>query len=65
MSLPGTLTKGRVNRLAITLNGDDTYTVETARFARLDYRVCDRLEGVYVDMLHETITGMTGLATKL
>lgn len=65
MTLPATMTKGRVNRLSITLDANDTYTVETAKFAKLDYRAIDRLQGVYCDMLHETIRDMTGLATRL
>lgn len=65
MTLPASMTKGRVNRLTITLAGDDTYTVETARFRKLDLIVQERCEGIYVDMLHETIREMTGLATRL
>ena len=65
MSLPASMTKGRVNRLTITLAADDTYTVSVGKYARLDYREIETVEGVYVDRLHETIREMTGLATRL
>ncbi|MFG6284713.1 hypothetical protein [Sphingomonas sp. S6] len=65
MTLPSTITKGRINRLTITLRGDDTYTIETGRFAKLDYRTVETMEGVYVDMIHDVIRDLTGLATRL
>ncbi len=65
MTLPATMTKGRINRLTITLAGDDTYTVETGRYAKLDYTAVETMDGIYVDRLHETITALTGLATRL
>ena len=58
-----------VNYIAIELDaGTDTYSVRTAKIGRApSYQISNdnTLDGVYVDQLHTTIEGATGLATSL
>ncbi|MEH2959741.1 hypothetical protein [Candidatus Merdisoma sp. JLR.KK006] len=66
----------RANRLWITLNGDDTYTMDFFRFTagqlnRRTYQfTADKKEsvkvvkGVYCDMLQEIFTATTGMNTS-
>lgn len=67
----------RANRLWITLNNDDTYTMNFFRFTagRLNHRTYQWTEdkkesvkvikGVYCDMLQEIFTATTGMYTHL
>jgi hypothetical protein len=63
--LPGTLTLKRGNYMKITLTPDDLYTVEYGRIRKLNYTVLETLTGVFVEDLHPTIRGMTGLETRM
>lgn len=57
-----------VTHVRITLTPADTYTVRFFHVGRAPgYKVTERsqVEGVYVDKLHETIEGHTGLLTSL
>jgi hypothetical protein len=65
MTLPATMTKNRGSKLRITLNGDDLYDIEFGKIVRLEYRVLERLESVFVGDMHRLIEDMTGLATRL
>lgn len=74
-----TLTKNcsRANRLYITLDGDDTYTMRFFRFTagKLNKKTYEWTEdktediktvnGVYCDMLQDIFTATTGMATSL
>jgi hypothetical protein len=67
----------KANRIEITLDADDTYTVRVSRFspARFNRRTMSfsamkdttvsNHEGVYVDSLHRVIESATGLYTSL
>ncbi len=56
-----------INKVRITLDAFDTYTVEFFKFNRskLDLTLVEKVEGVYNDMLQEVFTNATGLYTKL
>lgn len=56
----------RANRCKITLDANDTYTVEFMRYSKLlDFTPVKKLEGVYCDQLQEVFTSVTGLYTRL
>ena len=75
MTLPKN--RSRANRLWITLDSNDTYTMNFFRFTagRLNRRTyqftADKKEsvkvekGVYCDMLQKTFTAVTGMNTRL
>lgn len=65
MTLPGSLTKGRINKLRITLTPDDLYTVEAFVFRKYELIPKGTTEGVYTDSLRGVFTAMTGLDTHL
>jgi hypothetical protein len=55
----------KANLLRITLDANDTYTVEFSRFRNLDVFPVHALAGVYADQLAEIFTRTTGLDTRL
>lgn len=57
----------RITHFRVTLDGDDTYTVESMRYnaRRLEMNTISSLSGVYCDMLQDVFTSQTGLYTKL
>lgn len=73
MNLPKNASKA--NRLYITLDGDDTYTMYFFKFTagRFNYRTCEfsddkkvdikNVSGVYCDMLQSIFTDVTGMYT--
>lgn len=75
MTLPKNMSKA--NRLSITLEGDDTYTVRFYRFtaARFNPKTLTFSEdktqevktsrGIYWDMLQDLFTSVTGMYTHL
>lgn len=75
MTLPKNASKA--NRLYITLDGDDTYTMRFFRFTagRLNKKTFEwagdkiqevkQVSGVYCDMLQEIFTATTGMVTHL
>ena len=75
MQLPRNLSKA--NRLDITLDVDDTYTMrffkytpmklntKTFEFSKEKIKEIKTVEGVYCDMLQETFTEVTGMYTRL
>lgn len=66
MSLPGSLTKGRVNKIRIRLAADDTYTLDTFKLDRhVSLAPVRTMSGVYVENLRAIFTEMTGLAVSL
>ena len=56
---------GRPNYIKITLNAADTYNVEFGRVWGMDYKVIEKLEGVYNDQLKELFEKATGLYLSL
>ena len=57
----------RINKIRITLDPSDTYTVEFFKIIRRGF-TCERvkwIDGVYNDMLCEVIENATGLRTSL
>jgi hypothetical protein len=57
-----------VNKVRVTLDLSDTYTVEffkIGRAPRFDVKVVAEVEGVYFDQLHEIIERHTGLFTRI
>ena len=69
MDLPATLTKDRGNRITITLDPDDTYTLKFAktsmRGGNFKESMIAKKSGVMVDNLRDVFTGMTGLHVAL
>lgn len=75
MTLPKNASKA--NRLYITLDGDDTYTMRFFRFTagRLNRKTytwtddkiqeVELISGVYCDMLQDIFTATTGMITRL
>ncbi len=55
----------RANKVKVTLDPDDTYTVEFGRFQKLEYKTLETKSGVYNDMLQSIFTAYTGLDTHL
>lgn len=59
----------RTNKVRITLDADDTYSVEFMRIAKKagvpTVTTLDTISGVYADNLREVFEGYTGLATAL
>jgi hypothetical protein len=53
------------NKIVIRLAADDTYTVELWKIRVPDFKKVAEVDGVYVDALKRTITGLTGLFTTL
>jgi hypothetical protein len=63
-SLPGSLVKGRGNKLLIRLRPNDTYTLTLYRVGRA-VKVLETVDLVYADNLREVFTRMTGLDTQM
>jgi hypothetical protein len=65
--LPGAsgFTKQGINYVKITLDADDTYTMEFGRVRGMTYKVLKTHNGIYFDQLQEIFTSETGLATHL
>jgi hypothetical protein len=57
--------KNGINKVKITLEPSDTYTVEFYRIRGVDFTLISKHEDVYNDMLQELFTRETGLATNL
>jgi hypothetical protein len=56
-----------INKISITLEGDDTYTVRGYYFSvsKLTCDMVQEVSGVYCENLQEVFTSMTGLYTRL
>jgi len=54
-----------INYIKITLDADDTYSMEFGRIHGNNYTVVKELSGIYCDQLEEIIADTTGLATRL
>lgn len=55
----------RANRVRVTLDASDTYTITTSRYAKLNVTPVAKLEGVYAEDLQRAFTDLTGLDTHL
>lgn len=55
----------RGNRICVTLDASDTYTVELFKVRGMSSRLVAENSGVYNDGLRQVIEGMTGLALSL
>lgn len=57
----------KANAVRITLNAQDTYDVEFLKIRPRKFQIdtVERIEGVYVDGLHDCIERVTGLSTRL
>ena len=53
------------NLMNVSLNTNDTYTVEISKFRGLDKKVVKLLSNVYADMLKSVFEETTGLRTSL
>lgn len=65
--LPANFAKRGINKVRVTLEPTDTYTIVFWRFRRkaLELREVDKAEDVYCDQLQEVFTRYTGLDTRL
>lgn len=54
-----------VNLVTVTLTADDTYDVEYGSVRGMNYKVKSAENGIYVDMLHDSIERNTGMYTSL
>jgi len=63
--LPSNFATSGINRVTILLNAEDTYDVEFGKSRGSSYKVIAKHEGIYVDMLRELFTRVTGLDTSL
>lgn len=57
--------KKGINKVRVILTPADTYTVEFAKVAKLDYKVIAKVEDVYCDTLQDVFEANTGLYTSL
>jgi hypothetical protein len=64
-SVPGNLTRDKSNKVRITLNEFDLYTLETFRVRGIDCKTCSSETGIYFDSLQSMFTSITGLDTHL
>lgn len=55
----------KANRLIITLDESDTYTVELGKFSRCSYTTVYEASGIYADGLRQVIENETGLYLSL
>ena len=55
----------RGNRICVTLDASDTYTVQLLKVRGLHAGVVAENSGIYCDGLRQVIEGMTGLALSL
>ena len=62
-SLPKNQSKG--NKMRVTLDANDTYTVELFKIRGCDVSTLATREGVYFDSLQEVFTSLTGMYTAL
>lgn len=53
------------NRIEISLDPNDTYTITFVRVAKGGYNALECIDNVYVDMMHDVIERYTGLYTTL
>jgi hypothetical protein len=53
-----------VNKVRITLAGDDTYTLEFFRITATYSKLVDEVRGIYADQLADAFTSRTGLYTS-
>jgi hypothetical protein len=54
-----------VNRVAVILKDDDTYTVKFFKVKGIQVRTMNEVSGVYCDMLEDVFVENTGLLTRL
>ena len=67
MDVPASLTKGRANKVRITLEANDTYALELIQYQprKLSCRTLNAAAGVYADSLRTMFADLTGLAVSL
>jgi hypothetical protein len=65
MTLASSLTKGKANRVKITLMPDDTYKVEAIRVVNFEPKTLAARENVFCDNLRAIFTDLTGLRVSL
>lgn len=64
--VPSTITTGTgINYIKITLEANDTYTMEFGRVHGSKYRVIETRDDIYADMLRDTFTDVTGALCSL
>jgi hypothetical protein len=61
----GRVAAGKANHVKIVLNGMDTYDVTCSKIWGTNVKVIKKVEGAYVDNLHDIIEDATGLYTSL
>jgi hypothetical protein len=54
-----------ITHLCVTLDADDTYTVQFHRVRGVKVALVEEISGVYADSLQELFTDRTGFATRL
>lgn len=64
-SLPNRFANKGINKVRVTLDPNDTYTVEFFKFAKLDLKPIAIDSCVFVDQLRKTFTRETGLDCTL
>lgn len=57
--------KNKANKVRVTLEANDTYTVEFFRVVSCNVRTVGEAHGVYASGLQATFTNATGMDTKL
>lgn len=61
----GTGAKNKINKVRVTLDAFDTYTVEFFNIRGVNVKTIAKHEGIYADMLQDIFTSETGFFTKL
>lgn len=57
--------KGGINKVLITLDANDTYTIDFFKYRNLDLKPIGKETNVYCDMLQSIFETHTGLYTRL
>jgi hypothetical protein len=64
MSLPSNLTKDSANRLRITIDGFNTFTIETFKRSTQAFKSIHKETGVNLAVLRDRVAQITGLAIR-
>lgn len=55
----------KANRVEISLEANDTYTMRFGQFRKMELKSIKKIEGVYCDTLQKNFTDVTGMYTSL
>lgn len=57
--------KNKANKVRITLESNDVYTIEFFNFRKMECKPVGMVENVYADQLQQVFTAQTGFDTRI